>query len=252
MNESVQNNLVGELVTEMQRTNPPHVFNVDNNGNASGSSQGQFQQGGINGAMPNGGQNQNQNQNPVNPQLQQQFMIVLQQSPQLMQMFQNPQNLQQALQNPQLMMNIIAQYQQLQSQSQMPQPNPNQIAMEQIQQQMAVDDPDEEEEEDDDVNPDQMLNLQGPVQYDEEIGDVNIPQPQNVNKGFTEKLMEDLKGPLIATLIFLILTQPTIKDFLITSIPKIQDSVLLQTIAFASIFLTLNYLSKKLLEMFQS
>lgn len=248
MNDSVQNNLVGELVNEMQRTNPPHVFNVDNNGNATGSSQGQFQQGGINGAVSGG----NNNQSQVNPQLQQQFMIVLQQNPQLMQMFQNPQNLQQALQNPTIMMNIIAQHQQLQSQAQMAQPTPNQLAMEQIQHQMDTNEQEEEEEEDDDVNPDQMLNLQGPVQYDDEIGEVNIPKSHNVNQSFTEKLMNDLKGPLIATLIFLILTQPTIKDFLVTSIPKIQDSVLLQTITFASIFLTLNYLSKKLLEMFHS
>lgn len=247
MNDTNQNNLVSELVSEMQRTNPPHVFNVDNNGNPGGSSQGQFPQGGL--PNPNIGNNSAQ----INPQLQQQFMYTLKQNPQLMQMFQNPESLQQALQNPQIMINTIAQHQQsiaqMQSQ-QMTQNQPNLHNIEQIQNQTAID---QEEEEDDDVNPDQMLNLQGPIQYDDDIGDVNIPQKikgeKNTNKNFTEKLTDDLKGPLIATLLFLILTQSNIRDFIIKLIPKIQDSSLLQTLTLAGFFLILNYLAKKLLDM---
>ena len=113
MNENIQSNLVGELVGEMQRNNPPHIFNVDNNGNASGSSQGQFQSG-----MTHPTQSVANDNVQINPQLQQQFLIVLQHNPQLMQMFQNAQTLDQALKNPQIMLSAITQHQQMQAQMQ--------------------------------------------------------------------------------------------------------------------------------------
>lgn len=244
MSENNQNNLVGELINEMQRTNPPHVFNVDNNGNPSGSSQmtnNNLQLGG------GGGQSQMSQTSQVNPQLQQQFMFVLQQNPQLMQMFQNPESLQQALQNPQLMMNAISQHQQTQAnqiQTQAPTPPQQQLATNQTQQ----DDSQQEDEDEDEVNPDQMLNLQGPVQYDEDLGDVNLPQ-KITDKGFIEQLLDDIKGPLIATVIFILLTQSTVREAIIRAIPKIQDSIILQTLTFASLFLTLNYLAKKITDM---
>ena len=249
-----QGNLVGELISEMQRTNPPHVFNVDSNGNQTGSAQGQMgmnqmqgqgQMGG--GQMGQGGQG---GQVPINPQLQQQFMFVLQQNPQLQQMFQNPQTLQQVLQNPAVMMNLISQHQQMQAaQAAQARPqHPNMQAMEQLQQDS------QEEDDDDDVNPDQMMNLQGPVQYEEDMGDINIPQTLKVQKAadkpFMEKLLDDLKSPIIATLLFIIFMQPSFRDFLIKMIPKIQDSTVLQTVTFASLFFTLNFMTKKLVDMF--
>jgi len=260
INGNSQGNLVGELISEMQRTNPPHVFNVDSNGNQTGSAQGQLgmnamaMQGQVGGMQPNmQGQGQGQGgQIPINPQLQQQFMFVLQQSPQLQQMFQNPQALQQVLQNPSVMMNLIAQHQQMQAaqanQARQFQPNSQQI--EQIQQSAS----NQDEEDDDDVNPDQMMNLQGPVQYEEDIGDVNIPETLKVHKSpdksFTENLLTDFKGPLIATILFIIFMQPSVRDFIIKMIPKIQESVPLQTLTFASLFFTTNFLVKKLVDMF--
>ena len=92
-----------------------------------------------------------------------------------------------------------------------------------------------------------MLNLQGPVQYDEDIGDVSLPTKSS-EKGMMEKILDDLKSPLIATLIFVLLTQPFIRDNIIKVIPKIQDSAALQTLALSFIFLTLNYLAKKLID----
>ncbi len=249
INGNDQGNLVGELISEMQRTNPPHVFSVDNNGNQLGSAQGQS---GVNNpSQQNSTPQQNgQPQAPINPQLQQQFMFVLQQNPQLQQMFQNPQALQQVLQNPAAMMNLISQHQQMQA---VQNNQPNMQAMEQMQRETPELE-EEEEDDDEDVNPDQMMNLQGPVQYEEDLEDIDVTQNStnqpNDNKSFMEKLINDLKSPLIATILFIIFMQPFFREFIIKMIPQIQNSYILQIIIMASMFFTLNYSTKKLLDMF--
>ena len=285
------NNLVGELVGDMQRLNHPSVFGVDSNGNQTGSSQnpmgmqgqhmnqmgqvGQQQQMGQQqmgqqqmgqqqmGGAPNGGQ---ENPAQINPDLQRGFMMVLQQSPRHQQLFADPQAMQKAMQNPGVMMNTIAEFQQMQSQmaqqqqqQQQQQPPQQQQQQHQQQQQQQPQDyqnqgqPDsqqEEDDDDDDVTPNQMIgSLKGPVQYEDDVGEVDIPDGNKTEKTFFDKLMDDLKMPLISTIIFIILSNLSVREFIIKSIPKIQDSLLFQTLTFAGLFFTSSFLAKKVFDM---
>jgi hypothetical protein len=254
-----QDNLVGELISEMQRTNNPAVFNIDNNGNQSGSAQMPIGINQNNNQPINGSTSGGQPQNPaqINPQLQQQFMYVLKQNPQLQQAFGNPQALQQALQNPTIMINAIAQHQQMVEQMQQTQPNLQNL--EQIQnsaaQQNSNDDnqnvdegESEDEDEDEEIDPDQLLH--GPIQYEEDLDNVNNKKKyqEDDEMGFIERLIHDLKFPLIATVIYVILTQQPVKEMIIKFVPKIQNSNSLQTLTFAGIFLTLCFITKKILD----
>jgi hypothetical protein len=239
-----QGNLAGELISEMQQTNPPGVFNVDNGGTQPMMGAGQMQMGqvpmgqgpmgqgpmgqGQMGPMGQGpmGQGQSDGQNvQINPQLQQQFMFVLQQDVQLQQKFADPQVLQQALQNPNVMMNTIAFFQQqLQARQQVPQQQP-------IQQQQQSQSPPQPEPDDDDADTDE----DDKVQYDDKIDDIDLMSSSK--QSWMDKILNNLKEPLLMTVIFVILLQPFVRDYLIKFIPKIQDSPILQTAALAAVFL---------------
>lgn len=240
MNGDMGSNLAGELISEMQRTNPPAVFNPDA-GAPMGMGGGPMGMGGSpmggdpmaggpmgGGAGGAGGANNGQGTVQINPQLQQQFLFVLQQDQQIQQKFADPQVLQQALQDPNVMMNTIAYFQQqlqarqpVQTQPQAPIAAPAE----------TEDEADDDDDEDDDEK----------VQYDEKIDDIDLMSSKN---SWVDKLVHNLKEPLLLTILFVILLQPMIKDYLVKMIPKIQDSPWLQMLALATIFLIGSFLLK--------
>jgi hypothetical protein len=167
------------------------------------------------------GQGQGQGQGmQINPQLQQQFMYVLQQNPSIRQQFADPKTLEQALQNSNVMMNTIAFHQQSLAQSASQPQTPQQ------QPQTEEDTTDEEDNEDGEKN-----------QYDDKIDDIDI---MNIKPSTIDRIVQMLKLPIILTLIYILLSQPVIKEYLITWIPYIANSTILQTLLLGVIFLSIN------------
>lgn len=177
-------NLVGDLLTEMQQNNPPGIFNTD--GNPS--------------YQPNTGvQNQSTNQEQqINPQLQQQFMFVLQQDPNIKQQFSDPQALQTALQNTNVMMNTIAFYNQ----------NMNQT-MPQMPQKPDIDD-----------NEDEIGDENDEIQTDEdtEIDDINLLTTQHT---WLDLIVGNLKETLIIALIFEITLLPVTQQYILSFVSNV-------------------------------
>lgn len=268
-----QGNLVADVMTDLTRNNPGHQFDNDGANNypggmggmgapiqqqpmqGGGGHPGQGGQGGNQGGQGGnqGGQGGQGGQPPVqiNPELPKQFMLVLQQNPQMAASFQAPNALQQALQNPGVMMNAISHHQNMMQQMQAAQaaqasqasqaaqvmpPNANQ--MERMQQESQS-----EDDEDDDVNPDQAMNIQGPIQYEDDVPEVEQGK-ENSNKespGFLTKLLNSLKAPIIATIFFVILSQPMVTNLLQRLIPRLATSSILSTIVLALIFYFMNF-----------
>jgi hypothetical protein len=272
-----QGNLAGEMINEMQKINSPGVFNPEGQMNGQmgqmgsvgqmgqsgqmgqmgqmGQQMGQMgQQMGQSGQMgqmgqmgqsvqmgqpgqmgQNGGQGGNQ---PVqiNPQLQQQFLFVLQQDQQLQQKFADQQLYQQALQDPTIMMNTIAYYDQ-KLKSQPPQPQ-QPVQEDDVYDHDAHDnDNDEEDEEDNDKR----------AQYDDKIDDIDM---LTTKKSLVDKLISHVKEPILMTIVFLVLTQPFVRNYLIKMIPKIQDFPIVQTVMIGLIFFCVTYAIKLTLSYF--
>jgi hypothetical protein len=216
-------NLAGELINELQQTNPPGAINFEDAAPypspdaqqvpSQGPGQGQGQ-----------GQDQGQGQGPVqiNPQLRQQFVNVLKQDPQIQQKFANPEIFQQALQNPTVMMNTISYFQQ-QANSQHPSSSPPPPPP------SAPAEEEEPEEETDDKA----------QQY--EIDDL---EPMTVKSSWIDKIFRSAREPIVMTILFLLLTLPAIRAMIIQWIPKLQDAPTLQMMAFAGIFFIVAWLLK--------
>lgn len=121
-----QPTLVESIINEMRQTNDPSVFNIDNDGNQVGTSQGQmqpptYQQIPVSqdtGRIQQMPMNTQSGASPqtVSPDLIRKFTEVLKYSPQIAEQFANPTVLTQAMNNSQLMMETIAQFEQLQAQ----------------------------------------------------------------------------------------------------------------------------------------
>lgn len=224
-NDMSQGNLAGELISEMQKNNPPNVFNVNSDGDQLAGGQ-----------MGQSSQNNGQSGAQINTQLQQQFMFVLQQDPQLQQKFADPQILQQALQNTNVMMNTIAYFQQ-QIQSRQPSQSlqssqpPTQP---QVKPPITDDDDDDVEENSDDDK----------VQYEDKIEDIDL---MSSKQSWMDKIINNIKMPLIMTVMFALLLQPFIRDYIVKLIPKIQDSIILQTLLLGGLFFIVSFLSSMFL-----
>lgn len=207
MSADIGTNLVGDLLTEMQQNNPPGIFNTD----------------GTPSYQPNTGvQNQSTNQEQqINPQLQQQFMFVLQQDPNIKQQFSDPQALQTALQNTNVMMNTIAFYNQ----------NMNQT-MPQMPQKPDIDD-----------NEDEIGDENDEIQTDEdtEIDDINLLTTQHT---WLDLIVGNLKETLIIALIFEITLLPVTQQYILSFvsnviyrfIPRLQQISIIPQIILSIVF----------------
>lgn len=200
-------NLAGELISEMQRNNPPNVFNVE------------------------GSINSNESSTPatINPDLQKSFMYVLKQSPHLQQKFQNPQELNKVLQNPNDMMNVIHEYQQ--------------------QNKMDADSSQELQDPQRSQEP-QTLGNNESIQYEDDETDLPLALQSNKEGNWKDRLLNDLRGPIIATILYIILTQQAIRDLIFKWIPQVQNRSILQTVIMAVIMLILSYSFKKIVDFF--
>lgn len=228
-NDISQGNLAGELISEMQKNNPPSVFNVNNDGDQlAGGQMGQM------GQMGQPGQNNGQNNAQINPQLQQQFMFVLQQDPQLQQKFADPQILQQALQNTNVMMNTIAYFQQQTQSRQQSQSSTQALTQPQVKPPIIDDDDDDVEENSDDDK----------TQYEDKIEDIDLMVSK---QSWMDKIINNAKMPLIMTVTFILLLQPFVRDYIVKLIPKVQDSVFLQTLILGGLFFITSFLSNMFL-----
>jgi len=195
--------LASELIGEMKRANPS-AFGSD--GSFLGS-QPTAQMG------PESGPASGPQQGQPDQQLQQQFMMVLQQNPQLQQSM-TPQLLQQALNDPAMMMNIITQAQQ----AQMAPPIPSEPSVE------------------------EPKELKGPVNY---VETEDIPLPPAIanvveDASWTTRLFEVFKLSIVLTIIYLIVSNSTVQQYLVNLVPKIGSSELLKTAVFAICFLALS------------
>lgn len=214
--EMNQGNLAGEMISEMQRINPPGAFNIE--GNQQPMNMGPVGNGGMDMGQPQMGAEQmgsGQQPVPINPQLKQQFLFVLQQDPQIRQKFADPQIYKQALENPNVMMNTISYFQQQQQMQTAPPPN---ISTQKTEEPMENDVDDDEK----------MSN-------DEEVDDIDL---MSSKKTLFDKIMDYIKNPLILSVIFAVIywLRTYILEYAIKWLPKIQESKIFEVLLISAVF----------------
>jgi hypothetical protein len=233
-------NLSIELINEMQKTNSPHVFNIDSDGNQhppqmqqqfnQGPMQQQFNQFNAKDSHYGGGQQQmaggqqqmagGQQQMPSNT-IQQQFMYALQQNPELQKSFNTPESLQQVLNNNDLMQNVISRSQQPVAQPVVQQAQP-------IQSQQYL-------------SSDNVTGSQGPVQ-DENIEEIDLPDKE---VSLIDSLLYDMKVAVIATMIYLVVVNKSFQSHVLKLLSISDESTMMVVSLFAVIFFVLTFIVKK-------
>ena len=219
-NDTNGGNLAGEMISEMQKHNPG-MF--DANGQMSAPT---YQP--NTGYAPNDAQPQPQSQpqpgvgNQINPQLQKQFMFVLKQDPEIQQKFADPHMLEQALQDTAVMMNAIAFYQQKQK----VQRNDKEI-------------------DEDDVDDDDNDKNEESAQYEGEVEEIEELKPE---ESTLDWLVSGIKIPIILTLVYILLSHPFFKEYIIKYIPKLQESTTVYIVLMSIIFFSMAFVFTKVLK----
>lgn len=215
-------NLSSMVMSELQRANPDHNFENQNIYPSSSSSFPQQQM-----AQPD---QMMQSQEQI-ATIRNAFMQLVENSPQLSDYFsKNQQNFQSVVNDPNIMLQVLSdaqqqaqqQTEQFQSQQSPPSSSPQQQ---------------QQQEEKDKKDFEEMA-----TQYTD-LGDVVLPK----DKTFTERLINDLKIPIIMALLFLFLSRGYVTDLIQKYIPRVGGSPPLTMFVIFVVFLLFAYLVVKLL-----
>ena len=76
------------------------------------------------------------------------------------------------------------------------------------------------------------------VQFEDKIDDI---EEMTSKKSWVDWIINRIKEPIILTIIFVILFQPSVQKYIIGLIPRLQDAPILQMGTFAVIFFTLTF-----------
>lgn len=198
--------LADQVYSQLQKDNPGTQFSNDQQGQPQmqGQMQGQLQ------GQPQG-QMSPQNQQQLQ-QLQQNFMMIIKNDPAMAQKYGDPRILQQAMGDFNTMYNEVFEYT-----KRMNQQAPNQ----------QQNQPDENEQE------------TGEDETEDDESSVDDIDMMDTNQSTIMKIVNLIKGPLVMTLIYAIISTPYVQDFMMKLFPKFQESSWFKLFYFSAIFFIL-------------